>query len=208
MGLILNRRREMGGGEVLPYDAQIEYLQSSGTQYIDTLVSQSSNIGALVRSYIAPGTSGDYCVIGIGSDSWRWGFSYYNSDQIQISGLSVAGATWQSYAITSGIVHDFSYNYANDKNAYLDGNLIRSSIPYGNLTTGNIWMFGFNYNGGGTLWRGLKGRIYSCKMTSNGVLIRDMIPVRVGQVGYMYDKVSGTLFGNSGSGSFTLGPDV
>ena len=35
MGLILNRRREMGG-ELLPYDAQIQYLQSNGSQWIDT----------------------------------------------------------------------------------------------------------------------------------------------------------------------------
>ena len=35
-----------------------------------------------------------------------------------------------------------------------------------------------------------------------------MIPVRVGQVGYMYDRVSKTLFGNAGTDSFVLGPDV
>lgn len=39
-------------------------------------------------------------------------------------------------------------------------------------------------------------------------LLLDAIPVRIGSVGYMYDKVSGQLFGNAGTGSFTLGPDV
>jgi hypothetical protein len=49
------------------------------------------------------------------------------------------------------------------------------------------------------------------KMTSikkNGKVVRDFIPVRVGQVGCMYDKVSGTLFYNQGTGAFVLGPDV
>jgi hypothetical protein len=41
----------------------------------------------------------------------------------------------------------------------------------------------------------------------NNSKIADFIPVRVGQVGYMYDKVSGTLFGNAGTGSFILGSD-
>jgi hypothetical protein len=41
----------------------------------------------------------------------------------------------------------------------------------------------------------------------NDILVRDFIPVRVGNVGYMYDKVSGQLFGNSGTGNFILGPD-
>ena len=42
-------------------------------------------------------------------------------------------------------------------------------------------------------------------------LERDFIPVRVGSganaVGYMYDRVSGQLFGNAGTGAFVIGPD-
>ena len=41
----------------------------------------------------------------------------------------------------------------------------------------------------------------------NGVVLADMIPVRVGSVGYMYDRVSGQLFGNDGTGDFIVGPD-
>ena len=51
------------------------------------------------------------------------------------------------------------------------------------------------------------GQIYYAKIIVDGVLVRDFIPVRVGQIGYLYDKVSGELFGNQGSGNFTLGPD-
>lgn len=44
-----------------------------------------------------------------------------------------------------------------------------------------------------------------------GELVFDGIPVRVGSgaeaVGYLYDKVSDSLLGNLGSGSFVLGPD-
>ena len=36
----------------------------------------------------------------------------------------------------------------------------------------------------------------------------DFIPVRKGTVGYLYDRVSGKLFGNAGTGDFVLGPDV
>lgn len=50
-------------------------------------------------------------------------------------------------------------------------------------------------------------RVHSLKCYEDGVLILDFIPVRVGQVGYMYDKVSGLLFGNNGTGNFTLGND-
>jgi hypothetical protein len=33
------------------------------------------------------------------------------------------------------------------------------------------------------------------------------VPVKDNGVGYMYDKVSGQLFGNAGTGSFILGND-
>jgi hypothetical protein len=48
-------------------------------------------------------------------------------------------------------------------------------------------------------------KIYYFKIYEGSVLMMDLIPVRVGQVGYMYDRVSGQLFGNSGTGNFTLG---
>lgn len=54
----------------------------------------------------------------------------------------------------------------------------------------------------------LTGKFYYAKIWDNGTLVRDYIPVRVGTTGYMYDKVSGQLFGNAGSGSFTYGNDV
>jgi hypothetical protein len=45
------------------------------------------------------------------------------------------------------------------------------------------------------------------KIIVDDVLSKDYIPVRVDTTGYMYDKISGTLFGNDGTGSFVLGPD-
>ena len=44
-------------------------------------------------------------------------------------------------------------------------------------------------------------------MYDGSTLVRDFIPVRIGQTGYLFDKVSRQLFGNSGTGNFILGPD-
>lgn len=54
----------------------------------------------------------------------------------------------------------------------------------------------------------LSGKVYYLKIYQNDNLVRDFIPVRVGTTGYLYDRVSGQLFENSGSGSFTYGNDV
>ena len=67
----------------------------------------------------------------------------------------------------------------------------------------------FARDNNGTIERMITGRIYYCRFyDGNNNLIEDFIPVRVGQVGYMYDKVSHQLFGNSGTGNFILGPDL
>jgi hypothetical protein len=65
----------------------------------------------------------------------------------------------------------------------------------------------FTYPDGASALGGTEGKYFSFKVFRNDVLVRDMIPVRVGNVGYLYDKVSGQLFGNSGTGNFILGPD-
>ena len=50
--------------------------------------------------------------------------------------------------------------------------------------------------------------LYSFQWRRNGDLLFDLIPVRKNGVGYLYDKVSGELFGNAaGSGSFSYGDD-
>lgn len=54
----------------------------------------------------------------------------------------------------------------------------------------------------------LRVRLYHVELLRNGVKLRDFLPVRVGEVGYMYDQVSGELFGNAGGGSYILGPDI
>lgn len=64
----------------------------------------------------------------------------------------------------------------------------------------------FNVNGNIEGWTTGVVRISSVKIDDG--LTFDAIPVRVGNVGYMYDKVSGKLFGNAGTGDFILGPDI
>ena len=51
-------------------------------------------------------------------------------------------------------------------------------------------------------------KIYSFRLDKGGIPQLDLIPVRVGDEGFMYDRVSGKLFGNAGTGRFILGPDI
>ena len=75
----------------------------------------------------------------------------------------------------------------------------------GTFLDNSLSLFLFGVNGNTSI--NTNGRISSCKIYHSGVLVRDYIPVRKGTVGYMYDRVSGQLFGNQGTGAFIIGPD-
>jgi hypothetical protein len=66
----------------------------------------------------------------------------------------------------------------------------------------------FNRGRDTIIHRDIGARIYWFKVYLSNELILDMIPVRVGNIGYMYDRLSGRLFGNSGTGEFVLGSDI
>lgn len=51
-------------------------------------------------------------------------------------------------------------------------------------------------------------RIFYFRLDKAGKKVFDLVPVRKGDEGLMYDRVSGKLFGNSGTGKFILGPDI
>lgn len=52
------------------------------------------------------------------------------------------------------------------------------------------------------------GTYYAFTISSGGVVTHDLIPVRLGNTGYMYDRITNKRFGNAGTGDFQYGPDV
>ena len=195
MGTLLNRRRYMGGGYSLPYDAEIEYLESTGTQYIDTGINCREIITATYSIAFSQIPTGINLIIGAFWDNPpsipRFQFFYNN-------GWKDVNTT---YAITTG--EGIAYNVA--ATALKVYNVTsKSKNKYNSDST--IWIFARNNDHNDYLFASHL-RFYSLSILRGGVLVRDFIPVRKGNTGYMYDKVSGQLFGNSGTGEFILGPD-
>lgn len=52
------------------------------------------------------------------------------------------------------------------------------------------------------------GTYYAFTISSGGVVTHELIPVRLGNTGYMYDRITNKRFGNAGTGDFVLGQDV
>lgn len=183
----------------LPYDAEIEYLESTGTQWIDTGLKWDCSGDIQCRFSFATLRSVARAVFGYSVDST---FSVYSngSQLIAANGSWVGYVNWKN-AVYVGSMFDFSLAErkvinvgTQEYKTFIGSNDAVSS------TTVSLFHFGGRYYGDGI-------RIHSYSCISQGDRI-DLIPVRVGAVGYMYDKISGVLFEGRGTGNFVLGPDV
>lgn len=188
---------------VLPYDAQVEYLQSSGTQYINTGKVPDASTGIYVE--LTRTKTGDSYCCGLRdtSGNTRWLIGTNNT-------YTYKG--WGGYGNNITIAHGIAkLNYLNS------GKWEAKQIDAANFTSYNLGELPFTpqneirlFGSAGvsasyTKW---SGRIHAVKISQGSDIIFDFIPVRKDGVGYMYDRISGNLYGNNGTGSFTLGPDV
>jgi hypothetical protein len=198
---LLMRRRLMGK-KSLPYDAEVEYLESSGTQYINTEVvpDSTTNIAINFETLIITGNTGGFffgCRVSSRSNTFDF-LQYYNNKQIFRWDYGTVLRNGPDVAAGLHIVTTSGNNLTLDGTTLTTGAFQATTLP--------IYLFALNNNGSATCHPSC--RIYSFKIYKSNSLVLDFIPVRVGQVGYMYDKISGTLFGNAGSGNFIIGNDV
>lgn len=212
MDALLRRRIMMMAGGTptppppppLPYDAEVEYLESSGTQVINTGIAVSK-----IRKYQT------YMRMNVTSTAQAEGSThtqkYYFVGQNASKKLYAALVkTVKATTITNdGGWHTLVLDLTNGKYT-IDGvdttvttGTINSSIKFALFACNGVSSMEGSY---AYYISGKKGRttIYG----DNDEVLADFIPVRVGQIGYMYDNISQNLFGNVGSGSFTIGPDV
>lgn len=198
----INRRRVMG--KSLPYDAEIEYLETDGNAYIDTGLS-ISYYRAIAGKYYVPN-----------ANNMIWGTKWYNNYfgyylRKEANGNSYLKVNDKVYWFKDSKnieMHEFLFDIGN---AYVVFDGVRTDFPAPSqlpIQKDNNKEILFKYWTGGTSNGYDTKRIYYAKYWEAGVLMRDFIPVRIGTTGYMYDKVSGQLFGNAGTGEFILGPDV
>ena len=207
--MMINRRRVMGGS--LPYDAEIEYLESTGTQYIDTLYTYPFGVDITFK-YTQLTNNTVLCGMRNKGDCDSGGFILVNySNKFLFS----VGAGWvlnREFANADLDIHRLQYNKYNSFAIYDGVSIVLDKYTYKADDLASFCLFAEHGRNGlyGQFIVRLysSSRIYNCKLyDNNNTIVRDFIPVRKGNVGYMYDKVSGKLFGNAGTGAFILGPD-
>ncbi|MBQ9540113.1 MAG: hypothetical protein IJU89_01670 [Alphaproteobacteria bacterium] len=173
---------------------QLEYIQSTGTQYIDTGIYLASNMVVVVKAE-QTGTSGNIFGYTQG-DSGRWMLS-----------LNATTSTATLYSDKTNVVGSFSsmpVEITCNMGTGITVNGITTNFTESATRTAPATAWLFKAQGSSAT---PSGRIYYFKIYQNNNLIMNLVPAKnsSGVVG-LYDFVSGQFFTNSGTGEFIAGP--
>ena len=176
----------------------LDYIQSSGTQYINTGFIPNSNSRIVVKALLNTAHS----IYGVNQSGANF----------NMTGSTGNGGVMYYYWGNGGASAQTNYfdqvhTFEQDKNiCRVDGNLYHTYTASSWAATVPVFLFGRN---NGSLNDSGTARIYSCQLYDNGVLARNFIPCKnaSGTIG-MYDTVGQAFYGNAGSGSFTVGNDM
>lgn len=201
---IFYNKNDRQGGQILPYDAEIEFIQNSESQCIITnYVPTGPNIKIQGKftpiNYTAAYTPWFQAYTSENADSYR--IIRHNTDNNSVyytCGSKAGGSGSHTVSLNTTYVFEMTRN-----SLTLNGTVKTFTPTAGTANTGKLAIFCSTSKGSFT-----RGKLYYFKIWDSELLIFDFIPVRIGQTGYLYDKVSNSLFSNAGTGNFTLGPDV
>jgi len=175
---------------------ELEYIQSSGTQYINTGIAPTSDMKVEI-SFIPTNGLTEHSIFG---SSWAVDGFFLMIYQGKIRFHS-GGSVIDAVSCSAGNRYIMECT-----NSYIKINGTSYSISGGANTANNILLLGdMGYN---ESCRGI-GKIEYAKIWADGKLVRNFVPCKNagGTVG-LYDLVEDKFYTNAGSGSFTAGTFV
>ena len=180
------------------YDSKVEYLESTGTQWINTLINFKPYLYITFNALYTDKFDEAQVLVSASSSGGCWVGNVPN----KLWGINPRGVG------NSGIKTNLSIYY-NGNTTILYINNTQSGRQQRNIYPEKPFTIFGSYNAD----FGSSAKLYSISIidninSNNETFIFNAIPVRRGNVGYLYDKVSGKLFGNSGTGQFILGQDI
>lgn len=183
-----------------PEYTRLEYIESSGTQYIDTMVLPNQNSRVVLDAYFLEGTE-TKAIFGARNDTNKVldAFGLWNSTGTHFSTYYAASSSDVVVVPTGRHKIDKNRNVTTIDDVSVEQEKVDFQANY------SLVLFSFN-NSDGTDERMVSMRLYSCKIYDNGVLIRNYVPCKNknGTLG-LYDMINRRFYKNSGSGTFIPG---
>ena len=196
---------------------EVEWIQSSGTQYIDTGAIFSNGVRAETKINLTSITSSSKKapIFGAHNASEPYGRDYLSIDSSK--NFEIGGGAGYRFFKNNTIATNVDYeveasNIPGQESLVVNGELYKSTggAAYATPFT-DLSLYLFRVNTTNDQWfENASMKLYYMKMYDyTNVLVRDYIPCKnpSGAVG-LYDLVGGQFYGNTGTGSFTAGAEV
>lgn len=172
---------------------QLEYIESTGTQYISTGITPTENTKVVIE-FNSSSSSG----VVFGQDS-----GYKVNAFMFAMTVVVFDSTKKDISISANAKHTVqvapkAFKVDNGSSQYIYANKVNAAYP--------MFLFGNNRNG--KFSEGVAMKLYSFKVYENDVLIADYIPCKQGNAVGLYDDVAGAMNLPLGTGDFIAGPSV
>ena len=197
-------------------DEYLDYVQSSGSQWIDTDV--IGRIGVEAELDVAPVTVNDKTVLGSrsGSTTHTRFYAVHWANGGLLGGVGGLDATdgkqywyWGNrkdiiYADTRYTIHSVLKN--GELSIAVNGKTIATRTDETSFDSGcNMYLFACNVGGTADSAYRSSARLYGAKIWFDGELVRHFIPCRKNNRAALYDKVSGRIFFPQGA-DLVVGP--
>ncbi|MBQ3785502.1 MAG: InlB B-repeat-containing protein, partial [Alphaproteobacteria bacterium] len=183
---------------------KLQYIESTGTQYINTGVVQDT-INFQVNLVVSFANANTRYIYGVSSSSPMY-FGRYTNGRFE--------QNQQFTSLVSGVNKRVNLQWGKNSSNNLMKLVVTVdnqsetlvSTASGTVTNKNFLLFANNGNSVNSI---LSGRIYSAQIYKNGVLAFSGVPAKnSSNVVGMWDTVTKTFFENAGTGTFTAGPAV
>ena len=174
---------------------KLEYIEATGTQYIDTGFVPTINT-TVVASLLIPSGAGNknlFCAY------TNFALNSMSDEKLE---YRVGTGNWTQIATPSTVTSRFDVEFS-CKDIKFNETTIASPNLSSLSNTYTLWLF--SRSGSSSTYYG-HARIYSFKIYDNGILVRNYIPaLRSDGIAGLYDVVNDTFTASSGSGNFLYG---
>lgn len=192
---------------------QVEYIESSGTQYIDTGIIPNTNTKIEAKVLITQHASADSYDSLFGTiertttnvqtfdiQMSPTNYFYFSSGEWGVDNISVA----------SGINTEYNISFSVNGQITVNGNSYTLTSGWDNTNSLTLSIFALHYFYDYFYSNYSYMKLYSFAIYDGNILVRNFIPcyrISDNVIG-LYDLVNGAFYTNAGTGTFTKGSDV
>lgn len=194
---------------------EVEYIESTGTQYINTNIIPTNTTGVEAKISICANNNKDNIIMGCratgSGDNRYWIDVDWTGSGVIIFGFNSNTPANDRYVLKNSDVGKpfiISMNYMNDRAGKVNGETYDTSLSSKTLASITHPMYIFAGNRSGDTAYQYAGKLYNLKITNGTNVIKNFIPCyrKSDNVAGLYDLVNDVFYTNQGTGNFIVGP--